>query len=50
MKQFKAIFLNFMFNFKLHKDIEDLNDKNEVLRENIKELLELINEYKEIQV
>jgi len=36
-------------NSTLHKDIEDLNDKNEVIRENIKELLELINEYKEIQ-
>lgn len=36
-------------NVKLHSDIEKLHEKNESLRQNIKELYEVINHYKELQ-
>lgn len=36
-------------NLTLHTTIEKLNEKNESLRQNIKELYEVINQYKELQ-
>jgi hypothetical protein len=42
--------INFNFVLKLHKSIESLDKKNESLRQNIKDLYELIAEYQEIKV
>lgn len=39
----------FLFCFQLHSCIEGLNKKNEELRQNVKELYELIDQYKELQ-
>jgi len=49
IKRFNAIGETKKENAELHAGIEMLNEKNERLRENIKELYELINQYKEIQ-
>ncbi len=38
--------MNFL---QLHSCIENLNKKNEELRQNVKELYELIDQYKELQ-
>jgi len=49
LKRVKALLESNKENAELHKSIESLDKKNESLRQNIKDLYELIAEYQEIK-